>query len=315
MKYIVFNGDADGICAAVQELLVFPVEAKLISGVKRDIQLLRHAVDVKSAEIQVYDISLLKNRSELDQCLLNGCSVTWFDHHQAGELPKSDLLKVTIDMAPEVCTAILVDRALGGKQRDWAIAGAYGDNLQVSAEKLGEGYSQEKLKILKDLGECLNYNGYGESLEDLAADPVDVLKEILSVKDAFEFHQSSELFAKIKEQKSEDEQVLKTTEVLYESSAGSCVLLPDHPASIRMSGIFSNDLVYANPDKAHAIFTKLSDGQYRISIRAPLTKPEKADELASMFPGGGGRAKAAGVNELPAEKLKNFFEAFDKVFV
>jgi len=42
MKYIdVFNGDADGICALHQLRLAEPVESTLVTGVKRDINLLQ----------------------------------------------------------------------------------------------------------------------------------------------------------------------------------------------------------------------------------------------------------------------------------
>lgn len=42
MKAIdVFNGDADGICALHQWRLAYPVETTLVTGVKRDIQLLQ----------------------------------------------------------------------------------------------------------------------------------------------------------------------------------------------------------------------------------------------------------------------------------
>ena len=41
-NYDVFNGDADGICALQQLRLNDPIESKLITGVKRDIQLLDH---------------------------------------------------------------------------------------------------------------------------------------------------------------------------------------------------------------------------------------------------------------------------------
>ena len=40
MNYDVFNGDADGICALLQLRLAEPREAQLVTGVKRDINLL-----------------------------------------------------------------------------------------------------------------------------------------------------------------------------------------------------------------------------------------------------------------------------------
>lgn len=48
MDYDVFNGDADGICALHQLRLARPrPEAQLVTGVKRDIRLLRHLVNVE----------------------------------------------------------------------------------------------------------------------------------------------------------------------------------------------------------------------------------------------------------------------------
>ena len=40
-RYDVFNGDADGICALLQLRLAAPADSTLITGVKRDIDLLK----------------------------------------------------------------------------------------------------------------------------------------------------------------------------------------------------------------------------------------------------------------------------------
>ena len=40
-RYDVFNGDADGICSLLQLRLAAPCDAVLVTGVKRDIALLR----------------------------------------------------------------------------------------------------------------------------------------------------------------------------------------------------------------------------------------------------------------------------------
>ena len=49
MNYDVFNGDADGICALLQLRLAEPLDSKLITGVKRDISLLKQ-VDASSGD-------------------------------------------------------------------------------------------------------------------------------------------------------------------------------------------------------------------------------------------------------------------------
>ncbi len=58
MQIDVFNGDADGICALIQLRLAKPVEAKLITGVKRDIQLLEQVMVQAHDSVTVLDISL-----------------------------------------------------------------------------------------------------------------------------------------------------------------------------------------------------------------------------------------------------------------
>ena len=58
MHFDVFNGDADGICALLQLRQTFPCDSKLVTGVKREIDLLRH-VSVKDGDtVSVLDISL-----------------------------------------------------------------------------------------------------------------------------------------------------------------------------------------------------------------------------------------------------------------
>ncbi len=52
----IFNGDADGICALIQYRLAFPAESTLITGVKRDIQLLEKASIKKGDQVTVFDM-------------------------------------------------------------------------------------------------------------------------------------------------------------------------------------------------------------------------------------------------------------------
>ena len=63
--YDVFNGDADGICALQQLRLQQPREARRISGLKRDIDLLQRVDADAGDEVTVLDVSLDKNRDAL----------------------------------------------------------------------------------------------------------------------------------------------------------------------------------------------------------------------------------------------------------
>eukprot|EP00487_Bulimina_marginata_P011750 TRINITY_DN7573_c0_g1_i1.p1 TRINITY_DN7573_c0_g1~~TRINITY_DN7573_c0_g1_i1.p1 ORF type:complete len:107 (+),score=7.45 TRINITY_DN7573_c0_g1_i1:236-556(+) len=61
MHYDVFNGDADGIIALLQLRLAAPKDSTLITGVKRDISLLKQVDVSKATAVTVLDISLGKN--------------------------------------------------------------------------------------------------------------------------------------------------------------------------------------------------------------------------------------------------------------
>jgi hypothetical protein len=135
-QFDVFNGDADGLCALHQLRLEAPLESVLITGVKRDVALLQRVPAQRGDAVTVLDVSAATNHDALVRLLDRGVNVQYFDHHYAGDLPRHPGLKATIDPSPEVCTAMLVDRYLGGKQRIWAIVAAFGDNLPDAAREL-----------------------------------------------------------------------------------------------------------------------------------------------------------------------------------
>jgi len=69
------------------------------------------------------------------------------------------------------------------------------------------------------------------------------------------------------------------------------------------------------PKLRHGWLMANSDGSLRISVRAPLERQHGADELCRMFPGGGGRRGAAGINSLPAVQRQEFMDAFFRIFL
>ena len=91
--YDVFNGDADGICALHQLRLADPRDSTLITGVKRDINLVKKVTSASGDTATVLDISLDKNRNDLVRLLEARMKVIYFDHHFAGEIPESELWK------------------------------------------------------------------------------------------------------------------------------------------------------------------------------------------------------------------------------
>ena len=90
MRFIdCFNGDADGICALTQLRLARPLDSELVTGVKRDINLLDNLEVSEGDQLTVLDVSMDKNRKGLDQALAAGANVFYCDHHFAGDIPVS----------------------------------------------------------------------------------------------------------------------------------------------------------------------------------------------------------------------------------
>lgn len=63
-----------------------------------------------------------------------------------------------------------------------------------------------------------------------------------------------------------------------------------------------------------ALLALLPAGVFVVSVRAPLTRRQGADDLCRRFPGGGGRPAAAGINELPDSLYDDFVAAFLAAF-
>lgn len=314
MDWDVFNGDADGLLSLHQLRLEEPREARRVTGVKRDIALLQQVHPGPGDRITALDISLESNHDALSTCLETGAIVQWFDHHRAGKIPSHLRFEHHIDLASETCTGLIVDRFLEGRRREWAIAAAYGDNLPATAAALAPELSPSEHKVLRRIGETLNYNAYGADRSELNAWPEDVYADLHGHVDPYDYVKHSTLFKSIEAQKHLDEKEIAGAREVYRGPEGVCVQLVDSLACRRLSGIYGNQLAQAEPELAHAILTQMPDTTYRISIRAPFSRPHGADNLAIRFPGGGGRAKAAGINALPANRLQDFIDAFRQVF-
>jgi hypothetical protein len=99
-----------------------------------------------------------------------------------------------------------------------------------------------------------------------------------------------------------------------ESGRHGLYLLPAEPWARRVSGVLANRLAQSAPERAHALLTRLPQGGFVVSVRAPLSNREGADVLCRRFPSGGGRKAAAGINRLPDELYDEFVEAFTEGF-
>ena len=312
MLYDVFNGDADGLCALHQLRLAAPVDSVLVTGVKRDISLLKQVNAKAGDEIIVLDISLDKNRDALLAALDAGAKVRYFDHHFAGKIPKHLSFEAHINTDANVCTSLLVNDYLKGAYLPWAVTAAFGDNLFDAARQAAKplNLDDEQLGLLEHLGILLNYNGYGVTLDDLYFNPKELYEEIKPFENPFDFIAQAKAFQVLADGYAADMQKAELSESIVLDEKYAAFMLPDEAWSRRVSGVYGNALARMYPDRAHALVTRMENGNYRVSVRAPLSNKTGADELCMAFPTGGGRKAAAGINDLPHDMLDNFITAF-----
>ncbi|MFO8025325.1 acetyltransferase [Thiohalophilus sp.] len=317
MSYVdVFNGDADGICALHQLRLASPQKSQLVTGIKRDVSLLQKVQAGSGDEVNVLDISLDKNRDDLHRLLEAGARVRYFDHHYAGEIPQHAALETHIDTDANVCTSLLVSRYLDSAYLAWAVTAAFGDNLYSAAQQAAVplDLSSEKSEQLKLLGTCLNYNGYGSSLDDLIYHPDALYRLLAPYSDPFSFIHEEPGYAKLQQAYHTDFDRVTAITPDYVDDGHALYVLPDARWARRVSGVYANQLAQQNPQRAHALLTNRPGGGYVVSVRAPMNNLKGADELCRQFETGGGRQAAAGINHLPTEDYDRFVAAFRVAF-
>ncbi|MEL0067614.1 MAG: DHH family phosphoesterase [Gammaproteobacteria bacterium] len=316
--YDVFNGDADGICSLVQLRLSEPVpDAQLITGVKRDIKLLSQIHPTADDKVTTLDISMDKNHDDLVRILATGADVFYADHHFAGEIPEANNLAAHINTNANVCTAMIVNGLLNDQHLLWAITGAFGDNLNDSALGMAgrTELTEQQVLALKQLGILINYNGYGASLDDLHCPPAELFREVVQYSNPLDFCDGSNaVFNDLSEGYQSDFAEIDSLTPYFASETSGIYLLPNQPWARRVSGIFSNQLANQAPDRAHAVLTLKANGNYLVSVRAPLNNKTGADVFCRGYETGGGRSAAAGINDLAASELDQMVDSFDRYY-
>jgi hypothetical protein len=307
----VCNGDADGLCAVLQWRLHHPAPATLVTGMKREIELLERVHAGPGDELLVCDISMARNRPALLRLLAQGAHVRYFDHHAVVDVPVHPNLESHIELGAGVCTSLLMDRHLGGAHRYWALVGAYGDNLGEAADALADnaGLGREQRARLRLLGEAINYNAYGEDEADLHITPARLYAIMARYCDPLELLVHEPIAAELDALRRADLEQALALSPHWQDDRGSVHLLPDAAWSRRVSGSLANQLARLQPTRSHAVLKPLRGGGYLVSVRAPRVAAGGANELCSRF-GGAGRAAAAGIDRLPAAELEQFIREF-----
>jgi hypothetical protein len=308
----VCNGDADGLCAVVQWRLSRPTSATLVTGLKRDIELLERVRAEPGDEVLVCDISMQRNRIALARLLALGVRVRYFDHHGVTGIPTHPNLESHVELGPQVCTSLLMDRHLHGAFCLWALVGAYGDNLGAVADTMAEasGLTPAQRARLRMLGGAVNYNAYGDSLQDVFIAPAQLYRIMARYADPLELIEQESVIPQLARRRRTDLLHACAVAPLRESRHAAVRVLPDAPWSRRVMGSLAHELAEANPDQAQAVLRRTAAGHHVVSVRAPLNAPFGAGELCARF-GGAGRSGAAGIDRLPEAELDRFVQAFD----
>ena len=281
LDHCAFNGDADGLCALQQLRLggELAADVRLVSGVKRDIDLLRRVQAGPGERVTVLDISFDQNRADAARLLTAGAGLRYFDHHFAGDLPEHPAFEPFIDVAADVCTSLLVDRFLQGRFHRWAVAAAFGDGMPGPARALAE--------------------RHGVAQEDLAA-------ELLPYDDPLAFVRLSPSFARLREGHAADMAAAASLEPWRVGEGASLYRLPAKPWARRVSGVLANQLAARDPQRALGLLSARADGDWTFSLRVPANASLEADAFCRGFATGGGRKRAAGINRLPGQALESF---------
>ncbi|HWA13222.1 MAG TPA: acetyltransferase [Burkholderiales bacterium] len=312
--YDIFNGDADGLCALQQLRLAKPQDAELVTGVKRDNRLLAHVNPGPGDQVTVLDIGLDGNRQDLLRILGAGAHCRYFDHHHAGQIPAHPLLETHIDTSPGTCTSLIVNAWLGGRHQAWAVVAAFGDNLAHAAVEAAAPLALRApdLDALRELGECLNYNAYGETLDDLHFHPATLFRRLQAYDDPLEFAAKSAEFDRLRRALEDDWARARDVPVHPLGSRSAAVILPEEKWSRRICGLLANELASHDPSRAHAVLTRRGDA-YVVSLRAPREAGPGIDVVARQF-GGNGRGRAAGIELLPHARLDELFQALREAY-
>ncbi len=313
----IFNGDADGICALVQLRQFDPRSARLITGMKRDIALVNRANVRRGDRITILDVSFDRNRDGVLEAIESGASIFYCDHHFSGDLPSHPALQTLINTSSGVCTSVLINGYLKSRYSAWAAVGAFGDNLSDTACEILKSlsYKKSQLDLLKKLGIYMNYNSYGMDISDLNLHPADLYRALASFESPLDFvSESPEYFQKLETSYHSDFEKVLSIVPQYTDSKVAVYFLPNKSWSRRISGMFSNQLANEAPSRAHAVLTERNEGDFLVSVRAPINNRKGADILCRQFLTGGGRSAAAGIDHLPAEDVDKFIQKFSLAY-
>jgi len=162
-----------------------------------------------------------------------------------------------------------IDRCQG-RFRKWAVAAAFGDNLPKAALALAQNISlgEDHVSALQQLGLLLNYNAYGERIEDLHIAPDALYRALHEFVDPFDFIACSAQYQLLHDGYHLDAARMDALTPEWQSACGTIFVLPLEPWACRISGVFANRQIASEAHLACAVLTEKSDGSFLVSVRS-----------------------------------------------
>ncbi len=176
---------------------------------------------------------------------------------------------------------------------------------------LQAGLNGQVTAALERLGICLNYNAYGDSIEDLHCHPAELAELMRPFRDPVSFIEQTGTYAKLHACYEED--MAKARRAASRRGA-AIIVLPNEPWARRAVGALTNELAQSRRDTALAILSPKASGGFTVSVRVPADNPVSAAEFCGEFETGGGRKSAGGINYLPEADLDRFAACFEARF-
>jgi hypothetical protein len=187
------------------------------------------------------------------------------------------------------------------------VVAAFGDNLQESATGAAADLhiSAHDLEVLRELGECLNYNAYGESVEDLHFHPAALYRRLRHFADPLVFAARAPEFDLLRGAYASDLQRARALPGLRRGEGCIVVFMPDE-AWQAGSGHSPTTSQLSSGRRWRCWSPR---GGYRVSLRAPQNV---ASEPGSAVRTGSGRERAAGIQFLPKQDVERLLELLER---
>jgi hypothetical protein len=168
------------------------------------------------------------------------------------------------------------------------------------------------VKRLRELGELMNYNGYGRKVADLHVPPQELYAAIKPYADPLAFCEKSELLALLRQGFADDLQRARAVTPLRETPHGRIFSFPAEKWANRVAGVFSNEKARERPEAAHALL--VTPPSWSACVRPSAAVPGPT-ACAAFFPRAAAGLRPPGSMPCPMGRLRIFSRNFSRCFL